>query len=109
MEEDSIKHCPYDEMEFVWIENHYDIHLYGLCREEGKLHRFKADYDTAECIIYRLSLAEKINWVIKKSLFEWCIGFHWSYPNRKNGVRFHYRRPRWLFGLIYKFYYWCRL
>jgi hypothetical protein len=31
---------PYDELTFVWVREHYDVHLAGLCRFKGKLCRF---------------------------------------------------------------------
>ena len=31
----------YDEVDFVWIQNHWDIHLSGLCNYKGNLCEFK--------------------------------------------------------------------
>ena len=32
---------PYDEITFVWIQGHYDIHLSGLCKLGNTLFYFK--------------------------------------------------------------------
>ena len=96
---------PYDEMDWVWISDHYDIHLDGLCRHDGELSRFKTDFDSEICTIYTLTNWEKIKWLWRKRMFEVCIGYHWTYPHRKQGVRFNYKKPRWFWDIIFKLYY----
>ena len=98
----------YDKMEFVFILSHYDINLSGLCKHNNKLCEFKLrDYDDPDddlkCYIYKLSFKEKIKWLYKKTIFEWCIGYHWTYPYRKNGYKL--RRPRWFWQIVHNLYY----
>ena len=122
---------PYDTMTFVWIENHWDIHLTGLCRVDGELHSFKTmdetDYnemndnclcckdggtDDAKdcrcdvytnvvCEVTKLTLIQKIKWLTRKWLFEVCVGKHWSYPHRYQGVHFNNKHP-----LLFQLYYY---
>ena len=100
---------PYTEMEWVWINSHYDVHLSGLCRVRGKLYRFSNAYPEDEepmiCQVYTLSPWGKIRWLWPKRKFEICVGYHWTYPQRSIGERFYIRRPRWLFKLLFSLHY----
>lgn len=100
---------PYDEVDFVWISNHYDVHLSGLCKMGNTLFWFKTniegDYDKVECDIYMLSFWEEIKFRLRKFLFEQMVGCHWSYPQRKEWARFYYRKPVWLSKILIKLYY----
>jgi hypothetical protein len=103
--ENEMKKKSYKEMNFVWVSSHWDIHLKGLCIEEGKLQRFKTDYDTELCTIYPLTTKEKFIWLFKKKMFEWCVGYHWTYPHRKTGNLYHRRKPVWIHkGLVWLYY-----
>lgn len=96
----------YNEVDFVWVSDHYDLHLTGICRDNGKLCRFETDYDTTEVSIFELSLLEKVMWLCQKKLFEWCVGYHWSYPEKKRGAVFGGRKPEWFWNALLKIYYW---
>lgn len=101
---------PYDEVNFVWISGHYDIHRFGLCKIGNTLFYFKTinvdqyydDETELKCEIYMLSFLEEIRWRLKKFFFEQMIGYHWTYPFRKEATGFYYRNPKWL----YKFLFW---
>ena len=99
---------PYDEIDFVWVSNHYDVHISGLCKLGFSLFYFKSiNHDSDEelmCEIWMLSFIEEIRWKLKKFFFEQMVGYHWSYPKRKNS-HFHYRKPEWLYKLLFKLYY----
>jgi hypothetical protein len=104
---------PYDEVNFVWVSGHYDIHMFGLCKMGNTLFYFKTinidDYydDETElmCEIYMLSFKEEIRWRLKKFLFERMVGYHWTYPYRKQGAAFYVRNPKWLYKILFKLYY----
>lgn len=74
----------YKAVEFVWVSSHWDVHLAGLCRYGGRLCRFETDQDTLDdnlmVDIFSLSPVEKLRWLFRKKLFEWCVGTHWTYP-----------------------------
>lgn len=103
---------PYDEIKFVWVSNHYDVHLSGLCKMGNTFFYFSTVnyYDLYEedkelmCDVYMLSFWEDIKWRLKKFFFEQMVGYHWSYPKRKNN-HFHYRKPEWLYKRLFKLYY----
>lgn len=125
----------YEDMDFVWISNHYDVHWEGLCRVDGKLCKFKThdetnyeamknscpycgndesdDIDTCTCEAYKtlmceiipLSVLGKIAALYKKKMFEICVGYHWSYPNRKQGVRFNVSKKD---SILFKLYYFFK-
>jgi len=99
---------PYDDIDFVWVSNHYDVHISGLCRLGFSLFYFKTiNHDSDEelmCDVYMLSTTEEIKWRLKKFFFEQMVGYHWSYPKRKNN-HFHYRKPEWLYKFLFKLYY----
>jgi hypothetical protein len=56
------------------------------------------------CEIYDLTFWEDVRWRLKKFFFEQMVGYHWSYPKRKNS-HFHYRKPEWLYKILFKLYY----
>jgi len=103
---------PYESVRFVWVTNHYDVHLHGTCIHKGKLCEFETDFpdfftelEHMMVRIYSLSFSDRIHWRIKQKLFEICVGRHWSYSrngtiNRSFGIRskLHSR----LFHLYYR-------
>jgi hypothetical protein len=99
---------PKKQMSFVWVSDHWDVHLSGLCRHDGALCRFERDNpeDDGEVLysIYHLTTAEKLRWLYRKWKFEICVGYHWTYPNRANGEMFHRRKPTWLYFLLWAWY-----
>ena len=105
----------YEDVNFRFISNHYDVHLGGTCIYNGELCEFKNEYpdydeDTDEwkdmiVEIYQLTLKEKLAWYKNQWLFEKCIGYHWSYKNGKRGKSFHYRKPKWLYKIIFNLFY----
>lgn len=107
MSESLLEVISYGDAEWVWVSDHYDIHLKGLLRYEGRLCRFETNYETAEVSIYSLRPDEKVRWLISKKLFEWCVGYHWTYPERKQGVHCYVRWPRWFWKLVFRYYYKC--
>ena len=103
---------PYDEVDFVWVSNHYDVHLEGLCKMGNTLFWFKTNNypnhfafdENLKCDIYMLSFLEEMKLRLRKFFFEQMVGYHWSFPKRKNS-HFHYRKPEWLYKRLFKLYY----
>ncbi|MGD9156907.1 MAG: hypothetical protein PVG39_00745 [Desulfobacteraceae bacterium] len=100
-----VRYEPYEEVNFIWVSNHYDLHLSGICDDCGELRRFETDYDTEQVALFSLTAAEKIKWKLRQWAFELCVGKYWTYPDRKNGARFYYRRPQWFWKLVFRMYY----
>ncbi len=100
----SITILSYTDVDFVWVSNHYDIHLNGICRLNGEICRFDTDYDTMVVSVFNLSLLEKIKWLSRKKLFELCVGKHWTYPQRGDGV-YYKSKTSWFLQFIEKIYY----
>ena len=106
---------PYSEVKFRWVANHWDLHLQGTCVYENKLCMFQTeepDYDeekdeweTPYSEIYELSWLEKLQWIKNQWLFEKCVGYHWTYPIRKEKRGFYYRKPQWLYKKLFNIYY----
>jgi len=102
---------PYSQVKFRWVSAHYDVHLKGTCIYGGELCRFKTDiiydddFSNVNVKIFRLNFIEKIQWRIRQFLFEQCVGYHWSYINNKRGSSFYYRKPEWLYKILFKLYY----
>ena len=115
MKKELIETLPYDEVNFRWISNHYDVHLNGTCIFNGKLCEFENEYpdfdeETEEyeemfVKIYKLNLIDKIKWRWKQWKFEKIIGYHWTYPQRKQGKGFYCRKPKWLYTWLFNLYY----
>lgn len=105
----------YEDVDFRFISNHWDVHLGGTCIYNGELCEFKNQYpdyneetdDWEDMIveIYQLTLSEKLNWYKRQFLFEKCVGYHWTYTHRKKGKGFYYRNPKWLYEMLFKYYY----
>lgn len=99
---------PYNQVDWVWVSDHYDLHLSGLARHDGVLMRFQTPQFywcnrrvlTPQVRMFRMSFAEKCRWLARKRWFEFCVGRNWTYPDRRLGQRT--RRPRWLCDLYYK-------
>ena len=104
---------PYEEVDFVWISSHYDVHLSGLCKMGNTLLWFSTKnyedlYDEDKelmCDVYLLTFWEEVRLRLRKFFFEKMVGYHWSYPQRKEWARFYYRRPIWLSKFLFKLYY----
>lgn len=101
---------PYRHVNFLWVSNHYDVHLEGLCLVRGKIMRFEMPRDRfreemPRLHVFKLGFLEKLHWLAKKKAFEICVGKHWTYPDRKHGVHFHIRKPEWLSRLLLNVYY----
>jgi len=102
---------PYDEVNFVWVSSHYDVHLSGLCKMGNTLFYFKTinhesyfeDDEELMCEIYNLTFCESIKWKLKKFFFEQMVGYHWSYPTKRS--HFYYRKPEWLYKRLFWLYY----
>lgn len=93
-----IANIPYSKTDFKFVQNHYDLHLSGTCIYNNKLHIFKTinwDYDDEDdenynptCDIYELTLKERIKYCYMQKKFEWMVGYHWSYLNKKKNIKF---------------------
>ena len=88
----------------IWVTNFWDKPLAGLCRVNGELRRFSAEYDEQGYTTYPLTSFEKVKWIIRKWIFELCVGTHFSY-DRKSSESFHWRRPKWLHKFLFNCYY----
>jgi len=106
---------PYNTTNFKWVSNHYDIHLDGLCIYNGQTCYFKTiegnwndekdEPDESFCEIYSLSLIEKMKWFWRQKKFESMVGYHWTYPYRKQNLPFYYRKPTWFYKYLFKLFY----
>ena len=105
------------QIEFLWVQSYYDGPLKGLCKYNNEICYFEVkdevpyEEDDEQFIkmvysIYKLTVLEKIKWLWKKKLFELCVGYHYTYPQRKNKEWFYYRKPVWLYRFIFCLYYW---
>jgi hypothetical protein len=55
-----------------------------------------------------LSSINKVKALISKKAFEICVGYHWTYPNRKNGEEFYVKWPHWFWNMVFHLYYKVR-
>jgi hypothetical protein len=79
----------YNNMNFLWIMDYYDIHFSGLCYQNNEICYFKINteniYDSdLKCNIYLLTKYEKFKLLLSKKLFEMCITKSWTYPYCNN-------------------------
>lgn len=75
-----------NDFQIVWVENYWDYPVSGLALVGNKLHYF---YDISglgdhTVSVQPLSFIPKLKWLLKKRLFEICVGYHWTYgPKHK--------------------------
>ena len=93
------------ELDIVYVDAYYDMPLGGLCRYNGKIERFKVDYETQEAQIILLSPWQRLKALWSKKLFEICVGKHQTYVNGKKSSYFYFRKPEILYKLLYKLYF----
>ena len=93
-----------NNFKIIWVTNFWDKPLAGLCRVNGELRRFSAEYDEQGYTTYPLTNFEKVKWIIRKWIFEICVGTHFSYDYKSSGF-FHWRRPKWLHKFLFNCYY----
>ena len=106
---------PQSKVDFIWVAKHYDYHINGICKYDNEICEFKGiepnwnpkkdDWDETWYEIYKLSTKEKIKWKIRQKKFELMVGYHWSYPQRKEGTDFYIRKPKWFFNMLFRIYY----
>lgn len=96
---------PYNTVYVHFVDFHYDIDISGLCSYNGKLCRFYNDWDIfvededgdrvyLTCI-HTLSFFQKLRLLFRKRLFEWCVGYHWTYKNGKRVASYVPPRTLW--------------
>jgi len=125
---------PYDDVNFRWVSNHWDIHLNGICEYQNQICEFKTiqgeghwtyildekgeEVEEDEyvetiptvCEIYELTEKEKKERLSRQRKFEICVGYHWTYPYRKTGERpFRIRNPKWFYRLLFNLYYFKQM
>jgi hypothetical protein len=99
-----VKRFPAEHMNWLWISNYYDIPLDGLCIVNKVVCIFKIRDSHRANIRYEVFIPsgwERTTWLLRKKLFEICVGEHWTYPHRAEGVR--YKHGRTVTKLYYKF------
>lgn len=98
-----------DEFEIVFVTNYWDLPLDGLCKYKGELYKFKITwYDeepTERYVLEPLSIQEKLFEIFRKKMFEWMVGYHWTYINGKRNSTIQLK-PRWLRWLYYNCVKW---
>lgn len=98
----------YEDLKVEFVSNYYDGPLSGLCKFGDRLCYFQLlDWERKdwEYEIYDLTFKEKSCKLINKKVFEWCVGYHWTYKEGKRTNYFYTRKPEWLYKLLFKFYY----
>ena len=95
--------CNVNKLIIVWVSDFYDIELHGLCTHNGSLCEFKTDYETNIATIYSLSFIQKTKWLIRKRVFEICVGYFWSYKNDCYEMKF--KKPTWFGKIVFNLYY----
>ena len=117
------------DFQLVWISHSYDFPRKGTCYYNGNFCEFSGyevhnlkynmnceceDEDDCECdnlfldryAIFPLSFKQRRKWKLQQWWFEKCIGYHCSYKDNKRLSDFYYRKPKWLYRLLFRFYYW---
>lgn len=87
---------PYDDVNFYYITNHYDLHITGYCLYNGKLAKFDTEWDDpkdAECTITELSFYERMKsyLYIHVYLRAWYI-YRWGTHGIQFWKRWYYDR-----------------
>ncbi|PNX49186.1 MAG: hypothetical protein BV459_00505 [Thermoplasmata archaeon M11B2D] len=110
----------YREVDFLWVSSYYDVNLSGLCYHNHRLCWFvtrenmfcasPSDTFVTKVDIYQLTYWQTIHASLRKKMFEWFVGYHCTFPNRKQGARQKYYSATNIFskawyGLLRNVYY----
>ena len=94
----------YNDVDFKWISNHYDMHLNGTCIFNMELCEFKTGIGDDEMVeIIKLGFGQKLWWRYRQWKFEKCVGYHWTIGSKNKN--FYYRKPVWFYKFLFKIYY----
>lgn len=100
-----IKIVKESDVEYRFITNFYDHPLKGSCYYLGKLYYFRRKEDSDYLYLFHLNNSGERKWKLKQFFFEQCVGYHWSWYPKNRSERFRYRKPEWLYKLLFKLYY----
>lgn len=95
----------YDEVEIIFVSNYYDHPLSGVCSYQGKIYWFENEYQEDMMQLRLLNRWERLKKWYFRTLFGICVGWHWHYKNGKRANHFYTRKPKWLFALLFKWYF----
>ena len=107
----------YDEVDYIWISNFLEIPAEGTCMYENKFCEFlqkttqrknNKKFETLKVEIYPVSFFRKLKLKFNQRLFEICVGYHFSYGHEDFVKSFYFRKPKWLYRILFEFYYICK-
>ena len=94
-----------NNLHILYVIRFYDIPLEGLCLHQGKIEKFIVDYDTLQATIIHLSTLQRFHYLLKKKLFELCVGNHWTYKDGQRNSIYYERQPTCLHKALFNIYY----
>lgn len=104
---------PYHKLNIIWVADYYDGPINGLCKQKNKLCSFDLiQSNSRNHYLYEvkeLNTLEKINWLRRKWLFEFCVGTHSTYKKGKREQFYRMRNPKWFWKILYNLYYGKKL
>lgn len=98
---------PRSELRPIWVSDYYDHPLEGVCFWEGQTYSFTCSPYTKHAQLTPLTRWQRFRWFKQQKLFEWCIGYHWTYRDNQRGI-YKQRSPRWFWDRVFKLYYLCK-
>ena len=100
-----IKMVKESEVEYRFVSNYYDHPLKGTCYYLGKLYYFRRKDDGNYLYLFPLNHHQERKWKLKQFFFEQCVGYQWSWYPKNRSLGFYYRKPQWLYKILFKLYY----
>ena len=103
----------HEALEWEFVADHYDVHLKGLVRCDGRWCEAELVSDPWEFdqpliyLVTPLSWRGWMRWKVRQWGFELCVGTHWSGSKRPR-KRYRLRRPRWFWKRVFQLYYWVK-
>jgi hypothetical protein len=96
----------YKDVDIIFVSNYYDHPLAGDCIYQGKTHKFEWEYQDDNIYLEKLNTFQRIKHWYSRTLFGLCVGWHYHYKRNKKPSYFHYRKPEWLYKMLFNLYYY---
>ena len=100
----------YRDHSVIFIDDYYDYPLHGLLRDKstGLIEGFQYNHDLGEYILVKLTDIQRRKALLAKRLFEWCVGYDWSYDRKPSKIHGWLHRNKYVSKFMFELFYWLK-
>ena len=94
----------------VFVMEYYDYPLNGLILDKstGLIEGFQYNHYLEEYIFVKLSDKDRRKALITKRLFEWCVGYGWSYDRKPSRLDVWLHHNKYVSKFMFELFYWLK-